>query len=1413
MRSQLSRPVQYITALAGVALLGVVALSVSASAGVAAPSDELSRTQLRQELGSGARIAYRPETGKVRFIGSAPGKPISRPSGLSPSASPTVVARAFLDIQGKAFGISDQAKELTVISARAASAGRSVVRFQQTHEGVPVLGGELVANLDSSKNLLSVGGETVPAPNVSVKARIDSSAASDAALEAVAKAHSVPASKLQASKPSLWIYDSRILGGPGLAKPTLVWRIDVTGEGGLEPIDELVLVDAQLGIVALHFSQIETAKYRQVCDANNTDSRVPCTTPFDRVEGGAASTIADVNGAYDNAGATYDFYLNYLGRDGIDGAGMTIKSTTRYCDPSSPCPFENAYWDGEQMVYGQGYASADDVVGHELTHGVTDHTSKLFYYYQSGAINESLSDTFGEFVDLTDGIGNDAPSVRWKLGEDLPGGAIRDMKNPPLYGQPDTMTSSYYTADPGGSDSGGVHTNSGVNNKAAFLITDGGSFNGKTVTGLGITKAAKIYYEVETNLLTSASDYADLYSALQQACTNLVGSAGITSSDCTQVTNAVDAVEMNVTPPAAPAPEAPVCSTGQSPHDLFFDNLENTASGSWIRQLGSGLYQEWFYPQNPNDVGQDMTYATSGTTNFWGYDQEYRADYSIAMTSSVAIPVGSTPYLRFNHSFGFENGAEAYDGGVLEYSTNGGASWADAGSLLTSNGYNGTISSNYQNPLGGRSAFVRESNGYISSRASLASLAGQSVRFRFRIGTDISGSDYGWFVDDIRVYTCSATPTFAFSSPTYSVGEAGPTASVTINRTGSTTGTDSVHFSTADGTATAGSDYTAVSQDVSFSPGETAKTISIPITDDSAVENDETVSLALSSPSAGAMLGDPNAATLTIADNDVALLALSQSSYSVGEAGPSASITINRSRNTASAVSVHFATADGTATAGSDYTTVNQDVSFAAGETSKTVVVPITDDSLIEGNETVSLTLSGPSAEARLGSPSTATLTIVDDDRAFAFSSATYSVGEAGPTASVTINRIGSTAATDSVHFSTADGTATAGSDYTSVSQDVSFSPGESSKTVSIPITDDAAYEGNETVSLSLSIPSAGAALGDPHAATLTIVDNDAALLAFSAASYSVGEAGPTASVTINRSGAAASAFSVHFATTSDGTATAGSDYTAVSQTVSFAPGVTSQTVSVPITDDAVIEADETVSLSLSSPSAGATLGSPQAAVLIIVDNDRAFAFSAASYSVKESGVVASITIARSGVVAAADSVHVATANGTASAGSDYTAVNQTVSFAAGEYFKTVSVPISNDKLWEGSETLTLTLSSPSAGASLRSPSIATLTIINSPGIIVSARPTKTSFKISQARKVKVVVKFSPASRKFNYLLSVKKGAKWVTVRNVKKSGNFAGRRSMTVKALFGTKAIKSGRYRVKLTADANSKTSSFKVT
>jgi bacillolysin len=740
-----------------IAALIVVGGLFSASPALAASNEAAA---LKRALGPNVRVAEHRETGLVRFVGTAAGKPISRPAGLTRSSSSSQAARGFLERHGKAFGISDQSRELRVAATEAGTSGRSAVRFQQLAEGVPVLGGELVVNLDADKNVLSANGEALPAGGVTTSPQVVSEAARQNAVAAVAKTHGVAPSSLKATIPELWIYDSRILGGPGLERPVLVWRLEVRGEDAV-PINELILIDAARGSVALRIDQIAHAKNRTVCDANNTDGdpggTYPCVTTV-RSEGqGPVGSPADVNVAYDFAGDTYDYFFTRFGRDSLDGAGLPLKSTVRYCDPADPCPMQNAFWDGSQMAYGQGFAAADDVVGHELTHGVTDFSAHLFYYFQSGAINESMSDVFGEFVDIDQHItAGDTAATRWKLGEDLSIGAIRDMEDPALFGQPDRMTSPNYAADAVdevNGDSGGVHTNSGVNNKAAFLMTDGATFNTRTVTGLGITKVARIYYTVLTTMLTSASDYADLANALPQACANLVGTAGITAADCGEVSDAVAAVEMSVSPPASPTtPDAPVCPSGFAATTLFADDIESPNSGRWT------LQPSWYYPQNPNPFS-DATYATSGTKNIWGDDRDSVGDYSIAMSQNVAIPAGSpAAFLRFNHAFGFEDaGSDAWDGGLLEYSLNNGP-FNDIGSLLTEGGYNGTISTASNNPLEGRNAFVRESNGYGSSRATITSLAGQNVRFRFRIGTDVNGFDDGWFIDDVQVYYCGTLP-------------------------------------------------------------------------------------------------------------------------------------------------------------------------------------------------------------------------------------------------------------------------------------------------------------------------------------------------------------------------------------------------------------------------------------------------------------------------------------------------------------------------------------------------------------------------------------------------------------------------------------------------------------------------------
>jgi T5SS/PEP-CTERM-associated repeat protein len=334
----------------------------------------------------------------------------------------------------------------------------------------------------------------------------------------------------------------------------------------------------------------------------------------------------------------------------------------------------------------------------------------------------------------------------------------------------------------------------------------------------------------------------------------------------------------------------------------------------------------------------------------------------------------------------------------------------------------------------------------------------------------------------------------------------------------------------------------------------------------------------------------------------------SSSTYAVNENGGTARITVNRFNKTTGTATVHYATSDGTATNGADYTAVSGTLTFTNGEVSKTFTVPIIDDAIAEANETINLTLSNPTGGV-LGSPSTAILIIIDNDGGtLQFSASGYTVNENGGTATVRVNRVNKTGGTVTVDYATRDGTATNGVDYTAVSGTLTFGNGVTYKTFTVPIIDDLIYQGNLTIKLTLSNPTgSGAVLGSPTNAVLTILDNEGGVLQFSSAGYTVNEGGGAATIRVNRVTRTSGVVTVNYAT-SNGTATAGQDYTARAGTLTFANGEWIKTFTVPIIDDQLAEGDETINLTLSNPTgAGAALGSPKTAVLYILDNDTKF--------------------------------------------------------------------------------------------------------------------------------------------------------------------------------------------------------------
>ncbi len=232
--------------------------------------------------------------------------------------------------------------------------------------------------------------------------------------------------------------------------------------------------------------------------------------------------------AHWGAEGTYDFYLNEMNRNGLDGNGMLMVSYVHY-----GTNYDNAFWNGTEMTYGDGSQQAGgfnpltaiDVCAHEFTHGVTENSSNLDYSYESGALNESFSDIFGAAIEhyvkpLT---------ANFLIGDEITvtvGTALRSMSNPNLYGDPDCYTgTNWYT---GTGDNGGVHTNSGVQNYWYYLMSQGGSGTNDlgdafSVTGMGYMDAARIAYRNNCFYLVSTSQYADSRTYAIQSAQDLFG--------------------------------------------------------------------------------------------------------------------------------------------------------------------------------------------------------------------------------------------------------------------------------------------------------------------------------------------------------------------------------------------------------------------------------------------------------------------------------------------------------------------------------------------------------------------------------------------------------------------------------------------------------------------------------------------------------------------------------------------------------------------------------------------------------------------------------------------------------------------------------------------------------------------------
>ncbi|WP_228530869.1 MULTISPECIES: M4 family metallopeptidase [Myxococcaceae] len=424
------------------------------------------------------------------------------------------------------------------------------LRYQQTKNGLPVVGGELIVHVNKEGTIYAVNGTARDGVSLSATPRIAAEAASVAATRASDEVQGAAASSGR-----LVYFLKSDTGAMSLA-----YQVTVTGaRADGTPVRDLVYVSAQDGSLLERQPQIHSALNRVVYSANN-GSTLPGT--LRRSEGGATTGDATIDQNYDHLGTTYNCYSANFGRDSINGAGAQLKSSVHYSTN-----YVNAYWDGTQMVYGDGDGVQSgplgrdlDVTVHELTHAVTENESNLTYSGESGALNEGMSDIFAAYCESwTRTWATDADV--FKIGEDIwtpgtAGDALRYMANPTQDGSSKDYYPERYT---GTSDNGGVHSNSGIANLAFKLLSTGGTHpRAKTtvnVTGIGTQKAGAIFYRANANYMTASTNFQGARNATVQAATDLYGSTVAAS-----VTQAWDAVGV----PGGTTPPPPTGSTALS---------------------------------------------------------------------------------------------------------------------------------------------------------------------------------------------------------------------------------------------------------------------------------------------------------------------------------------------------------------------------------------------------------------------------------------------------------------------------------------------------------------------------------------------------------------------------------------------------------------------------------------------------------------------------------------------------------------------------------------------------------------------------------------------------------------------------------------------------------------------------------
>jgi len=880
-------------------------------------------------------------TASLSFLRFPEGRPLKVTGG-----TPQEKALSFVQQNRGLFAMQTGKDDYQVKDARKDNYGMEHVVLQQYVLGVPVFDGVLKFHFNKSDDLSSMNGNFIKVAKLNPVPTISKEVAASIALKLVGSQNRralTPVSKapLKVNKNTLYVFQKGLAQGYNGEKH-LVYEVEVRNDADVR---EFLYIDAHTRELVEQFKGMHSIKadppviQRELYEGSaapasliwKESNGIP-STEFNALDIWQKSEV-------ETAGFMYNLMKNSFGHTSYDGSNAVMKTVNN--DPTINCP--NANWNGSTANYCTGVAT-DDVVAHEWGHAYTEYTSELIYAWQAGAMNEAYSDIWGETVDLLDGYfdagegtalraitGDDCPSVattsRWKQGEQSAsvanggfGGAIRDLYNPNCYNDPGKVTDIKYYCATGiptnNNDQGGVHINSGVLNHSYALLVDGGIYNLRTINGIGLLKAAHIYWYAQSHFMTKTTDFAaqaDILmasaEALKAANTDLVNLSTadaaptlsgqhITAADILELQHVIEAVELKTEKtcgnPILLQPVAAICTGGNPDNALFFADF-TAGLGSWTVSNSGGTGSTWtshdWILKDGTSVGHpgNVVYGTNSNDGNCTTDNQNGV---ISFTSPV-ISIGTEipgPYtLAFDHYVSIEAG---WDGGNIKYKIGNGTWTLVPLSAFTANGYNRTLYST-GNPLSGQQAFTAANGGTVSgswgqSRINLTALGldpGEDIQLRWDLGKDECGGWDGWYIDDIRIYSCEpAVPSVQFVYNTTIVNEAEALTAnaeanclpyvekivtIKINKAPSAPVTVTLNPPTGSATQGTSADYSFTPNSVILESGARSKDIVVRIYNDAYVEGTETAVLSYMISGGDGVLASSNQThTITINDND-----------------------------------------------------------------------------------------------------------------------------------------------------------------------------------------------------------------------------------------------------------------------------------------------------------------------------------------------------------------------------------------------------------------------------------------------------------------------------------------------------------------------------------------------------------------